>query len=174
MSIDWENRCLQCGAIMGDVVHVRREYCSRKCYNEYYHGLEKAARLEAKANRPRCATCGGPVSPSRFAHAMYCSKECNVRARRYLKTCPHCEKEFMAMSRRHVHCSRRCADLAVRTKYPPQPCEWCGKVIDRPGKSTTRFCSWRCAGKAGMDVRLTADGRRPLLNPVRLDRMLGG
>lgn len=170
--LDWENRCVQCGTILPEGVRITREFCSRKCYNEHYHSLEKIARLEAKATRPECAHCGKAVAPSRFAHAIYCSVTCNNRARRHPKVCLHCRKEFMARRQDCQYCSQACVDHGVRIKHPPIACEWCSKIIERPHMSRKRFCSHRCSGKAGMDVRLTARGRPPLLSPVRLDALL--
>lgn len=119
-SIDWENRCAHCGAVMGDVVHLRREYCSAKCYNDHYHAMEREARQAEKAGRP-CVVCGEPIPVERRADATHCSMTCFRRHHKRRKTpreCIVCEKEFFPFSlgrqRKHVYCSPECARATIR------------------------------------------------------------
>ena len=120
MSIDWENRCAHCGAIMGDVVHLRREYCSQKCSNDYYHAMEREALEAEKAGRP-CTACGNPIPVTMRADARYCSMTCKRRhfkRQRTPRNCACCGGEFfpfwMAAPRQHRYCSRACARAMFR------------------------------------------------------------
>lgn len=105
---------------------------------------------------------------TRDMRAIYCSPECNKGPNE--KTCPHCGKTFRGDAKQ-VHCSWFCYCQTAKRLHKARPCEWCGKVIVRP-HGRTRYCSLSCAGKAGMDKRLTAAGRLPALNGYRLDRLL--
>ena len=188
-SLDFNDYCARCGKILPkDGRSIYRTHCSRGCYMADYRDVEKQGRLDDKASRAPCAYCGGPVSPARWGHAIYCSAECKQLAWKVPKTCPHCGKAFRGKPDQ-VHCSWFCYCQVAKRKHRPRPCQWCGTTITQPhGK--TRFCSLSCAGKAGMDVRLrdavltakTLDlmleklrpkrAYRMRLTPARLDRLL--
>lgn len=168
MEIEWDETCVRCGAKLPDGVRISREYCSRRCYMESYRALERQAVMEARANRPPCANCGGPIPMMRDMRAIYCSQDCNKGAQ--IKTCLHCGKEFRGASDR-VHCSWLCYCQTAKRIHQPRPCQWCGVTITRP-HAETRCCSWSCAGKLGMDKRLVKAGRLPALSGFRLDAML--
>lgn len=75
--------------------------------------MEKQARLEAKQGR-RCRYCDGPICPTRFAHAAYCSSLCQSRAnsrkyvRRYPLVCRICGKDFYGHAAEQLYCSNSC------------------------------------------------------------------
>lgn len=169
-SLEWDETCVRCGEKLPDGVRISRDYCSRDCYMEGYRELERQAIREAREQRPPCATCGGPIPMTRDMRAIYCSEDCNKGGHR--RTCPHCRKTFLGAADQ-VHCSWLCHSQTTMRINQPRPCQWCGVTIERPHKKT-RCCSWSCAGKLGMDNRLTKAGRVPAINGFRLDRLLGG
>lgn len=142
--------CMGCGAILAAGARVDREWCSPACYNTHYHQLEKAARLEAKRDRPPCAHCGGPVAPEKPACAVYCSLLC-ARRTNYLRRMEHrhcalCGGEYLACHARQRYCGTACADRAKR-RHQPRPCAQCGATFT-PRQPAAKYCTRRCAGLA--------------------------
>jgi len=156
--------CLQCGGeIPPDSPRPwLRIYCSISCRNEYLNGLEKSARLDAKARMNRhCAHCSAPISPSRRAAAIYCSKACKgyaIKARwkhRLPLSCLGCGGTFTCATGSRIYCSEVCQDkqAKVRAGKPfgrlpplqPIPCRWC-KTLFAPRRKAPiqKFCSSAC------------------------------
>lgn len=91
--------------------------------------------------RKICATCGESFEPN-SGRQKYCS-DCG---RRGTATCTVCEKSFkLTPNTSGKFCSRRCWSLGT-SKYPPRPCEVCGKEF-KPIRETNILCSQPCAAK---------------------------
>jgi len=54
-------------------------FCSKACQIRDRTAMNYAARLEEKAGR-LCEHCGGPISPTKRAHARHYSRTCTRRA----------------------------------------------------------------------------------------------
>lgn len=156
--------CLQCGAeIPPDSPRPwLRIYCSARCRNDYLNGLEKSARLDAKAKMDRrCAHCSAAISPSRKASAVYCSKDCKgfaIKARwkqRRPLWCLRCGETFTCATGSRIYCSDACQDeqAKIRAGKPfgrmppiePIPCRWCNTLFTPRRKAPiAKLCSTAC------------------------------
>lgn len=74
--------CAHCGA---DLASKRPDarFCSLKCGQDFRNAETAAALLASKATRPSCRCCDGPVPAEKSTKALYCSRQCRLRARRH-------------------------------------------------------------------------------------------
>lgn len=107
-----------------------------------------------------CKQCGTKYISYRDK-SDYCSIDCRKAARpRIMYNCDYCGTEFritqnkldslQAGKRKHLYCSRECADKGQITKTT-KLCEWCGKEFDVSNcfKDEARFCSRECYNSYG-------------------------
>ncbi len=106
------------------------------------------------------STCPNCSKPFRHMPAKnqpkrtYCSRSCQMQARRITTTCPECGKEFWYhKSWPRKYCSRKCSaannakpNLGI-VEVGPQFCEQCGKEITTDKRTGRRFCDLVCFGK---------------------------
>ena len=124
-------------------------FCSEACKGEDYRNLEKAQRLEAKANRPACQHCGCAIPAEAQARRMFCSKHCQklgIYHRKKLargRICVICHGAYLAADDGQKTCSLKCS---LETKRLPDPidCKQCSARIDAPLPKQV-FCGRGCA-----------------------------
>lgn len=102
---------------------------------------------------PQCGKSFPYSSPSQDGRT-YCSRACQMAAKRITTTCPTCGKEFWYHSCwPRIYCSRQCSAKANVTRQlgvvlvAPSTCEQCGKEITKDNRSGRRFCSSSCFGE---------------------------
>ncbi len=147
--------CKGCGAELpsGPYAEVR-QWCGAKCYNDHYHALEKAARLDAKRDRPPCKQCGGPVAIEKDRRAVYCSMQCQRKGGRaewrlrLARICEHCRKPYVPNTKDQRFCGQWCRAQVDFRKHQPRPCEWCGTMIANPRRAAAKYCCSTCAARA--------------------------
>ena len=66
----------QCGGPIPDHMRVSAMFCSKRCANDRFNVLDKAARLEVRRARPPCAACGAPIPVERPDRTRFCSSAC--------------------------------------------------------------------------------------------------
>jgi hypothetical protein len=83
--------CQHCGIDLPLDEPAYQKFCCRECRvaaseatfqltRDSYNTYRREERLRAKANRPPCAECGGPIAPTASARAKYCCIACGTRA----------------------------------------------------------------------------------------------
>lgn len=123
-------------------------FCSKACQKVAYCALERAGRLEDKANRPPCQHCGGAIPAAAPAHTIYCGKPCQRRgiyhrqkaARQ--RTCVICGGAYLACIETQTTCSWKCGQASLRLAEPIT-CLHCGATITTPTRGQ-KFCNPRC------------------------------
>ena len=126
-------------------------FCSEACKGEDYRNLEKAQRLEAKANRPACQHCGCAIPAEAQARRVFCSKHCQklgIYHRKKLargRICIICHGAYLAADDGQKTCSLKCS---LETKRLPDPidCKQCCARIEAPLPKQV-FCGRGCAIK---------------------------
>lgn len=161
MTLDFADYCKGCGTkLPQDRYATRRDYCSYACYMREYREIEKAARLEAKANRPPCVWCGGPVAIKKDRRAVYCSLHCQKQANHQIRetrnalTCPNCGKDFRGRDGQ-TYCCQWCRSQVELRKHQPRACQWCDAMIQNPKRAATKYCCSTCAARAREAARRT-------------------
>lgn len=101
---------------------------------------------------PRCGKVFPYSSPSQD-NRTYCSRACQMTAKRIVTNCPECGKEFWYHSCwPRIYCSRKCSAKNNITRQigvvlvEQSTCEQCGKKITKDNRSGRRFCSQKCFG----------------------------
>lgn len=153
--IDINTYCKGCGAVLpsGPYAEVR-QWCSQACYMEWYHGLDKEARLEAKRDRPPCQQCGTAVPIHKDRRAIYCSVQCQQKggraARRlnHARLCENCGKPYLGHNAAQRFCCNWCRAQVDFRRHQPRPCEWCGTMIENPRRAAAKYCCSKCAARA--------------------------
>lgn len=161
--IDFNTYCKGCGTVLpsGPRAEVR-EWCSKSCYMKWYRSLDKQARLEAKADRLPCRTCGQPIPAEKISTARYCSLACQRKHGKALyrlqfaRLCLHCKKPFCAHNDEQKYCSPWCMAQVLFRKHPPRPCQQCGTTINNPRRAAAKYCCSRCAALAREAARRTS------------------
>ena len=157
--------CEHCGGPIPDHKRADAMYCSKACQKLAYSEIEKAGRLEDKANRPPCQHCGAAIPAEAMAFAIYCSVHCQRRgiyhktiAARPLQTCPACGAGFRARSSTGVqtYCSAKCAQTHGQ-KGAAIDCQHCGTHIETPRRGQ-KFCNPRCQDRWHKAQRRTRKG----------------
>ena len=101
----------------------RREFCSKKCFGEFYVG-EKNASWKGGKKKAKCLGCGKPIQFFPSLNKIYCSKKCmnvhripkvgkdnpNWRGGGVNLICKACNKVFTTPKSRvgQVYCSKEC------------------------------------------------------------------
>lgn len=112
--------CEKCG--ISEWTHSKtKQFCSRKCKNEYYNDVSAPldnpnAKRRGKVHKT-CSFCGKeftiPVSRIKEGQGVYCSSSCSNRARGFIPLwyiCNTCGREFRAVTNMGSrYCSRECA-----------------------------------------------------------------
>lgn len=139
--------------------------------------------LKRTGRRPRCAHCLNEFTPSLIRHAVYCSRDCYLGAkkarsglRRIEKAearaiarraeCEMCGKVFLRQNCRRLYCSNDCsksaAAEAARSKYYGEVlpvCIECGAPRDTSIRNN-RYCGEACRKKRHCDSKRTGKQRR--------------
>lgn len=124
-------------------------FCGQACKVTDYRNLEKAQRLEAKANRPPCQHCGEAIPTEAKAHRAYCSEHCQRRGIYHRKKlqrgriCVICHGAYLAADDGQKTCSLKCS-FEIKRLPDPIACKHCGTTIDRPAQKQV-FCCKGCA-----------------------------
>lgn len=127
--MDMRDYCEQCGVELPlDGHSSRRKFCSRKCYNLNYRGLERAAKLEARRNRPPCKGCGAKMEPTARDTTIFCTVKCQEKWR---------GKERV----------RKRNEARIEARRDRPPCRCCGGVIGPTLRTGTFLCSVPCRKK---------------------------
>lgn len=102
-----------------------------------------------------CPECNNSFSyfPNKHQNRTYCSRACQMKAKRVETVCPSCGQGFWYhVSWPRVYCSRQCsASVNAKTnlgivELGPQFCDQCGSEIQKDKKTGRRFCSQQCFG----------------------------
>lgn len=149
LDLTW--RCEYCNQPMPAKRKADSIYCSKTCSNAHYNGMEREARLEAKANRPPCQHCGKAIPAAAPANRIFCSIDCQRFARRVrdkakqARDCEHCGKRYGPSIPDQKHCGRICA--AAASRLAPKPCGLCETIIPAP-MPRQLWCSTTCRDRA--------------------------
>ena len=147
--------CEHCGGPIPDRKRADAMFCSNTCQKLAYSEIEKAGRLEDKANRPPCQHCGAAIPAEAPAYAVFCSLSCQRKARylrdiakRPLQTCPACGGGFKARNSdgKQTYCSAKCAqDHGIKAEAAID-CLQCGVHIATP-RFGQKFCTKLCRNR---------------------------
>ena len=122
-----------------------KKYCTQACYFA----------VKQKKNTVKiCEHCGQSFDcPSHRSSKKYCTRACYLLAKKknnIIKKCKHCGEEFLTYKHaEHNFCSRICYNQQPTPKLPngpkriPNPCEQCGKLIQRRQRDS-KYCSKEC------------------------------
>lgn len=132
-----DDLCPGCGRKMDDQRRLGHTYCSTKCRNAYFWGLESQALAEARSGR-KCIVCGASFEAARSTK-VYCSPACRRLSWRLarvarddpgwgVRRCPVCEQNFVPTREDQTFCGQSCS---AKSHPERMPLMWARRAVSR-------------------------------------------
>ena len=143
--------CETCGNKFYAIPSAERRYCSPIC-------ADKGKSVERRITRT-CPHCGIEFSFKRSRYQIFCSIKCRVNesAKKALRTCQRCNKEFSPKypSMKNVFCSSKCS--ANKMPALEKICWCCNKpFVVCYGDRNRIYCSLKCSNGRSNKTRKTS------------------
>jgi membrane protease subunit (stomatin/prohibitin family) len=135
--LDRDRKCVRCGETKNSYLCAHHIKDVTK-YPELHFSVGNGVIL--------CIDCHALEHPS-FSKLIKGSLKARTPISSRIRFCEHCGKAFLPSHKRIRFCSKECAYLAQRKKFP-KICEECGKEfwVWESRLATSRFCSRKCHG----------------------------